>query len=212
MENNSPLDALLAAYAGGNLALPLHVLVQSHLEMKPDSKSFVAALEQSVAENIEVTEAEPLHESTRQKRLDAIFIAQPFAAGSHQPNSDLPRALQQFIGKDLSDIKWRWRMPGLKQYNIEAGEGYEASLLWIKAGRKMPSHTHDGGETTLVLKGSFHDINGQFNRGDVAIADADVDHSPRAGEGEDCICFVVTDAPLRLTGSIHRFFHKFLGH
>jgi putative transcriptional regulator len=212
MHSGSSLDALLGAYAGGHLALPLHVLVQSHLEMQPTSKPFVAALEESVACNIAAIEAEPFAQEERQKRLDTVFTSLSLKPSAADKGSDLPLALQQFIGKDLSDIKWRWRMPGLKQYNIEAGEGYEASLLWIKAGRKMPSHTHDGGETTLVLKGSFHDINGRFNRGDVAIADADVDHSPRAGEGEDCICFVVTDAPLRLTGGIHRFFHKIMRH
>jgi putative transcriptional regulator len=212
MQVGLPLDALLAEYAGGRLALPLHVLVQSHLEMQPASKSFVRALEKSIAHNIETTEPEQLASNERDKRLSEVFSSSCLTDNVFEKNSELPHALRQFIGKDLNDIKWRWRMPGLKQYKIDAGTGYEASLLWIKAGRKMPSHTHDGAETTLILKGSFYDINGQFNRGDVAIADADLNHSPRAGEGEDCICFVVTDAPLRLTGGIHQFFHKIMGH
>ncbi len=66
-------------------------------------------------------------------------------------------------------------------------------------GARLPSHTHEGSEYTLVLKGGFTDVLGHFRRGDVAIADQNVDHSPLADPDEDCFCFVVLDAPIRLT-------------
>ena len=69
-------------------------------------------------------------------------------------------------------------------------------------GRVMPSHTHDGSEVTLVLRGGFSDPTGHYRRGDIAIADRDLDHHPRADDDEDCICFAVIDAPLRLTGPL----------
>jgi putative transcriptional regulator len=31
-------------------------------------------------------------------------------------------------------------------------------------------------------------------------------------EGQDCICFAVTDAPLRLTGPVGRILDRFFGH
>jgi putative transcriptional regulator len=76
----------------------------------------------------------------------------------------------------------------------------------------MPSHTHEGSEITLVLRGGFSDATGHYRRGDIAIADSEVDHRPRADEDEDCICFAVTDAPLRLTGPVARFVQRLLRH
>ncbi len=210
-EGGLALDTLLSSYASGKLSRALHVLVESHLELVPSGRHFTNVLETSIADSISVTDAPPLPIMDRNSRLESVFAHEPLSAVPSETRSgrdDFPSALRRYTGKNLEDIKWRWRMPGLKEYTIETNDGLEASLLWIRAGRKMPSHTHDGAETTLVLKGSFGDVNGHFYRGDVAIADADVDHSPRAGAREDCICFVVTDAPLRLTGWFSRIFNR----
>jgi putative transcriptional regulator len=66
-------------------------------------------------------------------------------------------------------------------------------------------------EVTLVLKGAFCDTTGRYARGDIAIAEADLDHMPMTEEGEDCLCFVVTDAPLHLTGPVGRILDRFFG-
>jgi putative transcriptional regulator len=88
--------------------------------------------------------------------------------------------------------------------------GYRTRLLWIKAGAKVPTHTHGGREYTLVLQGSFSDESGRFGRGDVEVADAEVTHKPVAGSECDCICLAVTDAPLRMTGPIGRILNYFI--
>jgi putative transcriptional regulator len=44
----------------------------------------------------------------------------------------------------------------------------------------------------------------------VAEADHEVDHRPVADEGEDCLCLVVTDAPLKLTGRLGRLVNPFV--
>jgi putative transcriptional regulator len=74
----------------------------------------------------------------------------------------------------------------------------------------MPDHSHHGTELTLVLKGAFQDEDGYFARGDIEIADSDVQHIPVADIHEDCICLAVTDAPLRFTGLMPRILQKFL--
>ena len=45
---------------------------------------------------------------------------------------------------------------------------------------------------------------GRFGRGDISIADPSVDHRPTAENTVPCIGFAVTDAPLRLTGSLRQ--------
>ena len=188
-------------------------MVSSHLELKPHNHAYVRSLEALLGSEIEALEVQALEERTRASRLEAIFAGfqdpvQEVAAAQHP----LPLALRQYIGIDFNDIRWRTKMPGLKEFHIETKDGYEATLLWIKAGRKMLSHTHDGAEITLVLDGSFSDLKGVYSRGDVAIADADIDHAPRAGLESDCLCFAVTDAPLRLTGPVGRLFTAVFGH
>jgi len=73
-------------------------------------------------------------------------------------------------------------------------------LLSIPAGQRMPRHGHGGEELTLVLQGSFDDAIGHYAKGDVATADASIDHQPIAGAQELCLCLAVEDGPLRLTG------------
>ena len=80
-------------------------------------------------------------------------------------------------------------------------QGQQVYLLKVDAGRAVPQHTHEGNEMVMVLAGSYQDENGTFAKGDVEIADGAVDHQPNAGSQEDCVCLVVTDAPLRFTGS-----------
>ncbi len=210
-ETGAQIDELLVFCALGKLPKSLDVLVKSHIELKPEAGQFFKALEASAANKMSGIETHA-QVASRQDRLDTIFASRHFQVQPEiQPDNVLPVALHDYIGKSINGIGWRWRMPGLKEYKIASEDGYEASLLWIKAGRKMPAHTHDGMEVTLVLKGSFGDEHEHYARGDVAVADCDIDHSPKAGLEEDCICLVVTDAPLRLTGKIGHFFHKIFG-
>ncbi len=207
-----PLDALLAAYAAGSLSRPLHALVASHLEMSPRNRSFVAALEDAGADVMMQSGSTPL--LSRDERLAKIFAGPSPVATVSRPVADpvLPSALRNYLGVSSSEIKWRFRLPGVKEYRVETRDGGEAVLYWIRAGRKMPSHTHSGQEVTLLLKGSFSDEQGRYERGDVAVADDDVDHSPVAGKEADCICFAVTDAPLKLTGPVMALLRRVFGH
>jgi putative transcriptional regulator len=212
-DHKDALNSLLADYAGGRLAPPLHALVAAHLGLKKDNRRFVEALELLHAEAIEAEK--PVAITRRSEMLERIFVL-PQANRSISNGSDhggeLPQPIRSLIGVDLGSVKWRRRLPSLKEYAFEDPSGCEVSLLWIKPGRTMPAHTHEGTEVTLVLKGGFTDGAHHYGRGDIAIADGDVTHRPRADEGEDCVCFVVNDAPLRLTHPVARFFQSMIGH
>jgi putative transcriptional regulator len=214
MNGENHLDTLLAHYARGALSAPLHALVASHLVIRPESRLFVGAMESVVASAI--VEEEPAPIQNRDERLAAIFAidkqsAEPAAAPvpTAAIEGDVPQPLARYLGCSLDEVPWRTLLPGVKEYRVEDNEHGEATLYWIKAGRTMPSHTHEGSEYTLVLKGAFSDLNGHYARGDIAIADMDVDHRPVADPGEDCFCFAVTDAPLKLTGPIGRIVQRF---
>ena len=50
----------------------------------------------------------------------------------------------------------------------------------------------------------------EYARGDVEIADGDLEHVPVAEPGEDCICLAATDAPLRFKAMIPRLAQPFM--
>jgi putative transcriptional regulator len=207
------LDTLLAGYACGLLSAPLHTLVASHLAISPRNRAFVADLE--AANGAALAECAPAPLRDRGARLRAIFEGgdpTPIMTRAPEPAGALPTPLARYLGTDLSGVAWRTIMPGVREYRAEGSMRAGATLYWIRAGRKMPHHTHDGSEYTLVLQGAFTDVAGRYERGDIAVGDDELDHCPTADPGADCLCFAVTDAPLRLTGPIGRIVQRFLGH
>jgi putative transcriptional regulator len=127
-----------------------------------------------------------------------------------RPSGVLPTPLQDYVGGDLSAIKWRPVGMGVKQAILPTSKQASARLLFIPAGVAMPDHGHHGMELTMVLQGAFKDDDDYFARGDVEVADVDLEHTPVADIHEDCICLAVTDAPLRFKGLIPRIVQNFI--
>lgn len=217
MEKNvTGMDELLAGYAAGTLTYPAQALVGAHLEMSGVNREYVSSLEALAGVGIE--DADPVALTDRDAALEAILsgavgvdddnpVSAP-QAGDEQ--SDVPAPLRGIIGSSMDSLPWKTLLPGVKECKFGDIDGCSSSLLWVRAGRAMPSHTHHGTELTLVLKGGFQDADGHYVAGDVAFADGEVDHKPIADEGEDCICFAVTAGRLQLTGPVGRWFDPFL--
>lgn len=211
----SGIEEMLAAYVAGRLSAPLNALFAAHLELSPVNRHYVRALEAAAGAALVDGPLAPI--TRRDAKLAAIFAldavpARPRVLMPETPDL-LPRALKRFLGRGLNDISWKRALPGVKEYKIMEGEQGDVSLFWIGAGKKMPTHTHEGSEVTLVIQGGFTDVIGHYGVGDVAIADQDVDHRPVADDdGEDCICFAVADAPLVLTGAFGRWVEPFRKH
>ncbi len=205
------LDGLFSRYVAGALPEPARVLVAAHLSIKPEQNHIVSALEDMAGDAL--SELVPEEIDNSEAKLAAIFAAPKLAEKQvkYCESGVLPQDLRDFVGFDIENIPWRTKMPGYREFSLGEIDGCEAKMLWIKAGRKMPAHTHEGSEITLVIDGAFSDSAGRYGRGDISLADHDVDHSPVAEEGLPCICFEVTDAPLRLTGSYRQFFSDFIG-
>lgn len=207
------MDALLAGFIAGTLPRPVAVMVAAHLEMSAQSRAVARALEDASGDLLE--NETPVALASRDAALAAIFSSTGDAVVEppmrRETSDAFPRALHDFIGHSVATIPWKTRMPGYREYDLGEIDGFNATMMWIKPGRKMPAHTHEGMELTLVLDGAFHDVNGRFGRGDISIADEALDHQPVAEEGRACIAFSVSDAPLRLTGPWHQRIADILG-
>jgi len=115
-----------------------------------------------------------------------------------------PQPLLDYIGGDMSKVKWRKLGGGVCQAILPTTKDATARLLKIPAGAAVPDHGHRGTELTLVLQGAFEDESDRFNAGDIEVANEDMVHQPIAKEGVDCICLTATDAPLQFSGLIPR--------
>lgn len=213
MENNvTGMDELLAGYAAGTLSYPAQALVGAHLELSDQNRGYVSSLES--LGGVSLNDADPVAFDDRDSILSSIFSDDALLSNDNVPlvqdGTNVPHSLQSIVGRSLDGLPWKTLLPGVKECKFGEIDGCTSSLIWVRAGRAMPSHTHHGTELTLVLQGGFSDEDGHFVSGDLAFADGDVDHKPIADEGEDCICFAVTAGRLELTGPVGRWFAPFM--
>ena len=211
-------DAFLLDYAAGNLTEGWSLAVASHLALCPDCRRRLSAMEGAAGalfEKIDVDKNDPGDSWERMKErlggLQAIEIKPAPAPRKPDARMVLPEPLRSYVGGDLHDLKWRALGRGAYQIMIETGDAAtQVRLLKIPAGKPVPEHTHEGRELTLVLAGSFEDGSSVFARGDIEEADDTLLHTPKATEGEDCICLAVTEAPLKFTSWIVRLMQPIL--
>jgi putative transcriptional regulator len=212
-EHIDTVDALMAHYVAGSLPEPARVLVESHLEMKPDHRLLVQDLELLAGQALEQTPEIGLDD--RNAVLSEIFASSPpaeipLSVVPDGKKSIFPSALRSLVGFDVDNVPWKTKLPGFKEYSVDI-DGCEVSLMWIKAGRALPAHTHKGMELTLILDGAFNDNRGRFGPGDISVADETIDHRPVAEKDRPCIAFSVLDAPVKLTGSFRQLIGDLIG-
>jgi putative transcriptional regulator len=198
-------DQLLTAYAAGTLPEAFNLVVATHVSLCDECRARAAAFDTVGGALLEEAEEiamggdalatalariEGLPQATRSEPLKAAGI--------------LPAPLADYVGGDLSSVRWRRVGGGVKQAILPTGKDATARLLFIPAGTAVPDHGHRGMELTLVLSGAYADANDRFDRGDIEIAGEDLEHTPVALAGQDCICLAATDAPLRFRSLIPR--------
>lgn len=217
MPNHHVTDELLIDYAAGNLEERASILVASHLALCPRCRNQLEKLEAIGGALMDSAEPESVDDGLLQRVLSRIdsLEEEPLQAGRQSAAAGkptdvvLPRPLRDYVD-DLDGLSWRRLMRGVHESPLAGADaGAKGALLRIEGGRAVPRHTHGGNEMTLVLQGSYSDELGRFARGDVAITDPAVTHQPVADAGETCLCYVVTDAPLKLTGPLGWIVNRF---
>ena len=198
-------DQVLSAYAAGELAEAFNLIVATHVSMCDDCRAQLAAIEALGGAVIEGGEAVEMSDSALEAALSRIEML-PQATMRVRPVSRglLPVPLADYIGGDLSSIRWTALVAGVRHAILPTDRKATARLLYIPAGAQMPDHGHRGMEMTLVLQGAFADESDRFGPGDIEVADEEMEHTPVAEMGADCICLAVTDAPLRFRGMLPR--------
>ncbi len=198
-------EELLLDYASGALGPAASLVAHVYARGRDDARQAVENLEH--VGGLLLDDAIPA-------RLTSGAVARALSAVD-TPEEDAPRAkaainLHQQRACEATIVenllngahhgRWRWVMPGMRRIDLPAHSDArgKASLVQFAAGRAVPTHAHHGLELTLVLQGSYADETGVYGCGDLAVADEDTEHRPRAvGEGP-CICLVAAEGNLRI--------------
>ncbi|MCR8726141.1 ChrR family anti-sigma-E factor [Frigidibacter sp. ROC022] len=194
-------DALLAAYATGNLPQAYSLVVAAHVSLCLDCRATVEAHQAAGGVVLDSVGAEPVSDRLKSgvlDLLDAPFVPEPRFQRSGVFPGPVVEALK---GKPP---RWKSLGLGVRQSILAADRDGSVRLLSIPPGQAVPDHSHNGLELTLVLEGSFRDETGRFAVGDVEVADQSLEHTPIAEPGPACICLAATDAPLRFNALIPR--------
>ncbi|TNE64363.1 MAG: transcriptional regulator [Alphaproteobacteria bacterium] len=213
-------DEWLVSYAAGALSDAQALLVATHVDYHPGLKARVAEAEAIGGALLEGVAPKPMKTDAfddLMARIDMLpddeEAPAPPSAAERGLDTDIPPVLADYLGRRLDDMNWRLMGPGMRQCRLAKGK--DGECLWLlraRGGTVMPMHDHRGTEFTLVLRGSYHVGDQQFTPGLLEIAASDLkDHQPMIDEGEDCICLVITEAPIRIHSLLGRMVQPFIG-
>lgn len=209
-------DALLMAYAAGELPEAFSLVIASHLSLCDDCRARAESFEAVGGALLERCGSAVMSEGSFEATMALIGRMPPSAASPAPARPEpgrrpiLPAPLRDYVGGDLDAVRWRPAGRGLRQAILPTARDATARLLYIPGGAAVPDHGHQGLELTLVLSGAFRDGEDRFGPGDVEVASEAIEHTPVAEPGAPCICLAATDAPLRFAGLLPRIAQPFL--
>lgn len=229
MANYHPADELLMQFAAGQLTNALGIQIACHLESCEICRRKARLYDRLGGDLIDISTPVEMADNARSRLLDNLhahqglqdsdaadidvnnsfdeFYQQQFS----KANQRLPKPLWRFVPEYYEQLPWSGMSKSIQSYDLPLSDDrFTARFYKIAAGKELPQHTHKGNEFTLVMAGSFSDLSGDYHPGDFVLADTSTHHQPRAHDKEDCICFAVMDAPLKMTGFFGRMLNPFL--
>ncbi|WGF88849.1 ChrR family anti-sigma-E factor [Marinivivus vitaminiproducens] len=197
-------EELMLAYAAGLLGRAGSVFVESHLALCPVCRVRLALLEDLGGSLIEREAGSVLSRVTVESVLAASerdgAPAPPHARAGHRcPIMDVPRPLARVLPEAMAAEAWQVDVDGLLYYTLDVSDE-QCSVRLLRATKAVvePLHVHEGIETVLVLHGGFAAEGDRYDRGDVAVWDESVQHSPAFDAGTLCLCMITIPGAIRV--------------
>jgi len=197
-----PDEETLLDYAGGQLDLPMRVVVESHLEFcdhcRNQSAEF-AAPGGWLLEHGGVPVETPRPELWR-----SIEAALPVASAPDpiSPEIPLPRAARGELPAGGKIRWWSWFLGGGRMAVLaeDAASGSRLMLGEMPGGLVFPRHEHLGFEHAVVLAGGYDDERGEFLAGDYAVYEPGSEHGPHTLDGDPCWILFRLEGTVRFRG------------
>lgn len=205
MQNGHLTDELIVAYVTGSAPDGVALAAAAHLTYCADCRRQADAHEAIAGALLAESPSNDAPDITAvMDQLDETSV------GVTTPKAGpLPAPVAAAVGIDFDDIPWRFRLPGVYVHEISNKDGDDISLMKVRPGAVIPSHTHEAEELTVVFAGELEDGGTTFKAGDISVADASVDHNPRAGGDTVCICLAVLSGGVKFTGPFGRALNLF---
>ena len=209
-----PSSELLNQFVHGELAAGKSIVVSAHMELC-ESCSAKAKELQALAVSSWVDPSSAM-QSDQTSEADYVNMVAGIVTSSQiksAPIEDLVEVdidvldhsikLPKVLAKAASQgLKWKKVAGGISEAQLFIDNETQCEFIYMAPGGKVPVHTHQGSEATLVLEGSFEDELGEYKTSDFIIRDAQHNHQPHSKEG--CLCFSVLDSPLQFTEGLAR--------
>lgn len=205
MHNGCLTDEIVVAYVTGSAPHGMALAAAAHLTYCADCRRKAEAHEAIAGALLAEASLDDAPDiADLMDRLDETAEeAAPVKAGP------LPAPVAAAVGIDFDEIPWRFRLPGVYVHEMSNKDGDDISLMKVRPGAVIPSHTHEAEELTVIFEGELEDGGKTYKAGDIAVADASVDHKPRAGGDTACICLAVLSGGVKFTGPFGRALNLF---
>jgi putative transcriptional regulator len=207
---SSRFSELYSAYAAGCLDPAFALMLETQAIIRGDVRASVAVSEMIAGAFLETAEPAELSDRALERvfsaidRIDApehVSCRAGRAAGQAiEELLALPEPLRTAALDAAGQRGWQTMSLGIKRLALQIGSAMDAELYRIAPGAKLPRHTHDGTEYTLVVAGGFRDELGSYGPGDIAVSDQSISHQSAADPDEVCLALSVRDGGLRFSG------------
>lgn len=215
MIRHHPPFEMIVDYATGVSGEGVALAVATHAALCPMCRAQIADVEAVGGALLEEIEPAPISDGLLASIMDRLDDELPADARKPRPDREtarlIPSPLLRYVESSLADQPWRSVGRMFHEVRLPlSGKNVKASLMKLRPGSLMPRHTHRGHEVTVVLAGGYRDGDQQYARGDFSAKDSADMHQPIVDEDGECLCLVILDAPLRLTGAVGRLVNPFL--
>lgn len=208
MASTHPSSGILELYANGSLSEGMDIFVKGHLHFCPICRSKIELLEMVAGEllsnSLDASKITPPSFQSVLEKIAGNNLDHPEEIRPSIEGGTMPTMINNLVGRTSDDIKWRFRLPGISDYQISNNNGEEISLLKAEPGARIFQHTHEGEEATLVLSGALQDGKKVLRAGDVSVANEEHTHNPAIIGDEACVCLIVMSGKVRFTGRFTR--------
>jgi len=207
-----PLDDTLAEFAAGTLPIGPSLVLRAHLSVCPDCRRRFRAIQSVGGALLAIESFASVPAGLLERTLAQIDrLERATAPPATRPERPFPGAPDSMRGCSVG--RWRVVQPGLRIATVTAPGEASASAMLIRvgAGRRMPRHTHDGVEYTLVLNGEFSDESGLYGPGDYVEGDESLVHQPVAAVAQDCLCLAAIEGRLKMTSLVGQVANSLFG-
>ncbi len=202
-----PPIELILDYCTATLTEGVGLAVETHLAMCAEccgEQRRIMNVGGALLEEIDALAVEPNSLEAVFSRIDRASTPEPHrrATAGRGEAADLPAPLRRYLPNGLAGCTWRKVGPWFEEARLRVSSSAKVSLMRLKPGSLMPSHTHRGQEITVVLAGGYTDNGVKYGPGDFSLKDTADNHQPRVDDDGTCLCLVVLEAPVRLTGRL----------